>query len=308
MRSEVAFRSPDSILPFLKRTERGMADAVKEAFRMIDAFASVGATSFDLTHIDIDGEKRGFRPRQSVVQVKNSLPILMQNAPARRNNIIVRPYGDNITLVQLDDLDEAKLGRVNPAAFLVISTSPGNHQAWVAVDALASEDMKDFARRLRKGAGADLSASGATRVAGTGNFKRKYEPEFPIVAITRCTLGRIVPKEQLERMELVVAPEPVKKAPAFPLRASNRRERGVWPSYERCLESAPLNHAGDAPDVSRADFTWCMVASDWGCSTESIAQRLMLISSKAKTEGERYATVTADNAAAAVQSRQQRQR
>ncbi len=308
MRSEVAFTSPDSILPLPSSTERGMADAVKEAFRMIDAFASVGAASFDLTHIDIDGEKRGFRPRQSAVQVKNSLPILMQNAPARRNNIIVRPYGDNVTLVQLDDLDEKKLARVSPAAFLVISTSPGNHQAWVAVGALPSEEMKDFARRLRKGAGADLSASGATRVAGTGNFKRKYEPEFPTVAITQCTPGYIVTKEQLERMALVAAPEPVKKAPAFLLRASNRRERGVWPSYERCLESAPLNHAGGAPDVSRADFTWCMVASDWGWPVESIAQRLMLVSSKAKTEGQRYAAITAENAAAAVEARQYRGR
>jgi len=33
-----------------------------EALRMLDVFASVGAERFDLTHIDIDGEKRGFRP------------------------------------------------------------------------------------------------------------------------------------------------------------------------------------------------------------------------------------------------------
>ena len=31
----------------------------EEAFRMLDAFASVGATHFDLTHLDIEGQKRG---------------------------------------------------------------------------------------------------------------------------------------------------------------------------------------------------------------------------------------------------------
>ena len=42
---------------------------------------------------------------------------------------------------------------------------------------------KDFARRLRKGTGADPTASGATRVAGSLNFKDKYAPDFPRVAI-----------------------------------------------------------------------------------------------------------------------------
>jgi hypothetical protein len=59
------------------------------------------------------------------------------------------------------------------AAFLTLTTSPGNHQAWVAVsDIKNDEDAKDFSRRLRKGMGADKTASGATRVAGTVNYKR----------------------------------------------------------------------------------------------------------------------------------------
>ena len=31
---------------------------------------------FDRTHISIDGEKRGFRPSQSLSQLKNSMPKL----------------------------------------------------------------------------------------------------------------------------------------------------------------------------------------------------------------------------------------
>ena len=72
--------------------------------------------------------------------------------------------------------------------FLSIETSPGNFQAWVA---LGSIPDKDFARRLRKGAGADPTASGATRVAGSLNFKDKYAPEFPRVAIREAQHGRL---------------------------------------------------------------------------------------------------------------------
>jgi hypothetical protein len=46
-------------------------------------------------------------------------------------------------------------------------------------------DAEDFTRRLKKGVGADVTASGATRVAGTMNYKRKYEPDFPKVAILK---------------------------------------------------------------------------------------------------------------------------
>jgi hypothetical protein len=53
---------------------------------MLDTFTSVGVTRFDLTRIDIDGEKRGFRPQQSMGQLSN-----FPGAEARRNNIIIRP-------------------------------------------------------------------------------------------------------------------------------------------------------------------------------------------------------------------------
>jgi hypothetical protein len=123
-----------------------------EAFRMLDTFASVGATHFDLTHINIEGEKRGFRPQQTLTQLKNSLPRLFPGATARQNNIIVRPHTETARLIQLDDLKADGLDRVRDA-FLTLQTSPGNHQAWIAVSGLkGGEETKDFARRLRKGA------------------------------------------------------------------------------------------------------------------------------------------------------------
>jgi RepB DNA-primase from phage plasmid len=150
-----------------------------EAFRMLDTFASVGATHFDLTHLNLDGEKRGFRPQQALAQLKNSLPRPFHGATERQNNIIVRPHSDTAQLIQLDDLKAESLKRLHDVAFLTLQTSPGNHQAWVAVSDLnKGAETREFTRRLRKGAGADPLASGATRIAGTttnANTNRTFQ-------------------------------------------------------------------------------------------------------------------------------------
>jgi hypothetical protein len=85
------------------------------------------------------------------------------------------------------DLPAAALENIQPAAFMVIETSPGNFQAWLAVEGAGKAE----ARRLRKGAGADETASGATRVAGSLNHKRKYAPGFPVVTMTHAQAGRV---------------------------------------------------------------------------------------------------------------------
>ena len=114
-----------------------------------------------------------------------------------------------MTFIQLDDLKADQLARLAPAVFLTLETSPGNFQAWVALP--GSED-KDFARRLRKGAGADATASGATRVAGSLNFKDKYAPDFPRVTIRQAQSGRLTSAAELERLGLVAAPEDCRAA------------------------------------------------------------------------------------------------
>ncbi len=64
-----------------------------------------------------------------------------------------------------------------------------------------------------------------------------------------------------------------------------------------------MSHGEDRPDISRADFTWCRTAIEWGWGIQDTARRLMELSSKAKENGERYATVlTASNAAASVRT------
>jgi hypothetical protein len=270
---------------------------VEPAWQMLDLFASLGVHSFDLTRTDMDGHKRGFRPAQSVEALRRGMPSLLRSAIQCRQNLIVRPKRAPAALVQLDDLGGTMLERVRSAAFLILTTSAGNHQAWVAVQQCGP----DFARRLRQGSGADPSASGATRVAGSVNFKRQYAPNFPTVQILEATPQRTLTGGELEALGLVAAPDPV---PVIrPGRGSPDRRAKAWPSYERCLQNAPPAHHSNRPDVSRADFTFCLLAIDWGWSIAETRERLLEKSSKARENGEGYAQLTAQRAAAAVDRR-----
>jgi hypothetical protein len=59
-----------------------------EAYRMLDAFASVGARSFDLTFLGMDeGQKPKFRPKQTVAQLRNSLPRLFPGLTERKQSL-----------------------------------------------------------------------------------------------------------------------------------------------------------------------------------------------------------------------------
>jgi hypothetical protein len=184
--------------------------------------------------------------------------------------------------------------KLRPASFLILRTSPGSYQAWVAV----ADADEDFARRLRKGAGADLTASGATRVSGSLNFKEKYAPTFPPVETAFTSPGRMTSRAELKAIGMVAPEEKV--IPAA-IRSHHGTPRG-WPSYQRCLEGAPEKEEGGR-DRSKADFAFCKIAIDWGWSVEEIADRLMQVSSKAQENGERYAQRTVGNAAAAGEQR-----
>jgi hypothetical protein len=224
----------------------------------------------------------------------------LQSAVEQQHNIIVRPRGARAELIQLDDLGTAMVGRVYDAAFLILTTSPGNYQAWVAV----GDRRADLARRLRQGSGADPSASGAVRIAGSLNFKRCYQPTFPQVSILHSAPQRIVTPGELEAKNLVVRssqrPIPPARVSSF---LSTNTGPTAWPSYARCLQNAPLAHRSDRPDVSRADFVFCMIAIDWGWSVTATCARLQQISSKARENGDTYVRLTVERAAAAVNRR-----
>jgi RepB DNA-primase from phage plasmid len=279
----------------------GTTTATAKALAMLSAFASVDARAFNLTLTDIDGNKMpgGYKPNRGLEEMRRTIGRILQSAERTRHNVIIRPRSSTATLIQLDDLDLAKAERIAPLAFIVFKTSPGNGQAWVAVEKGAPED---FGRRLRKGIGADLTASGSTRIAGSRNFKSKYSPIFPTVEITHARAGNIASMAALEQAGFV-APRP--REEPRPAREPDHSPRR-WPSYALCIQGAPPAQ-GDPEriDVSRADFTWCRTAYQWGHSIEAIEAQLAELSSAAKKDGPRYVQLTVTRAAASVDRERQ---
>src|SRR3954452_13653987 len=186
-------------------TEESTGELNDNAARaMLNCFASVGASHFDVTATMRNSEKDWFRRNVPLAELTHTLPGMLNSAISSERNVIVRPHGAGVAFLQLDDLAADRLPALAPAVFLTLQTSPGNFQAWLALK--GSED-KEFARRVRRGTGADATASGATRVAGSLNFKDKYAPDFPRIKIQAAQPGRMTDPAELERLGLVAPPE-----------------------------------------------------------------------------------------------------
>lgn len=310
-----------------------MPSDLREAQRELGLFCSVGAGSFVVTKTELEwpGHKKAkWGHTYSVPELRQKLPAMVRTAAIRRRhvlddgrivmageNLIVRPMGPEVGFVQLDDLKPESLARVRSAAFLVHATSPNNYQAWIAVSDAprGKEQFKEFVRRVRKAVGGnDKSASHATRLAGTENFKLDYYPDFPVVTIEQAVACRVMTQSMLQEMGLLAGPKPA-PVEAFkkyaPHRASPKGERR-WPSYEMSLAGAPLNAKGTGPSRSHADFWWCKLAAQNAFSIEEIAAELPNVSQKARErirDGDPdYVTKTAENGAAAAGRGRQRSR
>src|SRR5262249_30701228 len=121
----------------------------------------------------------------------------------------------------------------------------------------------------------------------------------PRVGTAYVNPGKFVTPDELETAGLLAPPEWVMPR----VEAGPARQPRGWPSYRRCLENAPPTRGGDRRDVSKADFTFCLIAIDWGWDTEEAADRLMQESRKAQENGQAYALRTAQAAAQAVERR-----
>jgi hypothetical protein len=287
----------------------------RQALAMLDAFASVGARVFELSITDINGDPvEGLqRTGESLEGLRRRIGRDLQTGERNRHNVIIRPRSTTALLVQLDDFSPEKAAKIEPYAFLTIRTSPGNGQVWLAVSDGPKESEKDaakqFRKRIRRGAGGDKSATGATRIAGSLNFKPNYALEFPVVMLGHVNPGKTVTAAQLEEAGLIAPAE--ESAPSMPpasvppRKAPSGATAGrYWPDYQRALRGAPLKKQGEGPDRSSADYMFCRWAAQRGWTAEEIAIKLTEVSQKAQEQARRgddgYAKVTAWNAVQAV--------
>lgn len=291
------------------------------ALEMLTAFASVGAGTFDVTLLDLDGSEQGFQRNRSLDELRRSMARRLAAATATRHSVVIRPRSNTALLIQLDDLTQERAAQIEPYGLLTLCTSPGNYQVWLAVSDAPKEESekeaaKQFRTRVRRGAGADHSATGATRIAGSLNFKTKYAPDFPVVEITRTNPGNMTTAAALELAGLLAPTEPPKPPASVPPATTSPPGRIVtgprhWPDYERTLRGAPLKRDGTGPDRSLADYMFCKWSIERGHSIEATAEKLAEVSPKAQERirvkgDESYPLLTARNAAAAVERERSR--
>jgi RepB DNA-primase from phage plasmid len=293
-----------------------------KALAMLAVFASVGAQAFDLSLTDLSGApvKGRQRPGKSLEEIRRSIGRVLREAERNQHNVIVRPRSATTLLIQLDDFTAEKAVQVQSCAFMTVCTSPDNYQVWLAVSDGPQENDREAAKlfrtQVRRSAGADHSATGAVRIAGSKNFKQKYAPAFPIIGLAHVAAGRTVTAAMLEKAGLLAPRQaPAVQPPASVPHSVSRQKAQAsglwyWPDYQQSLRGAPLKGDG-TPDRSLADFMWCKWAIQRGHSIEQTAEKLSEVSAKAqermRIRGDHgYTLLTARNAAAAVERDRER--
>lgn len=95
---------------------------LSEAEAMLAAFASVGATHFDVTMKNEQTGEVWFDRGRTIGMMIGSLPSLFARAGSILD-IIVRPHGQNTrSFIQLDDLTAIEVQKVRDFAFAIIET------------------------------------------------------------------------------------------------------------------------------------------------------------------------------------------
>jgi len=65
-------------------------DSVLAGF-MLEVFTSVGASTYDLTVTNSNGDKKSFRKAVQVARLRQNLPSILDGASSHELNVIVRP-------------------------------------------------------------------------------------------------------------------------------------------------------------------------------------------------------------------------
>jgi hypothetical protein len=198
-----------------------------------------------------------------------------------------------------------KTGPPCPVALLTLETSPGNFQAWLA---LAGDEDKEFSSRVRKGSEADISASGATRVAGGINWKDKYAPNLPRVEIREAHHGRMTTAAELGEVGACGGTGRIQAVACLPFPLNPRQQpqmARLWPLSGRRTDQQRRHWPRHEPGPYRLVHD----GDHMGFGVEETAQQLMQEpDSKAHMRGEHYAETTARKASLYVHQRKRQPR
>ncbi len=280
----------------------------------VDIFESVGAFEFETTLLhdpSPDGEKNRGYEIIGITDFPAKLPRLLgknrneqfhNEQLERAYSLAVRPRGERYFWL-LDDLNAAQANALKDVAFLIIETSPGNYQAWLALsdevdlsDKAQEEWWKAQRNRLIRKVGGNGGSYGALRWPGTYNNKpyREIDGVRPLVRIVRANPGRVTTLAELDALGLLAPPieKPKKVVDIRPRRQGTPTQ---WPSWERELSRSDIKANGE-PDHSVADAKWCKRCFEWGWSRTEVKAMLLSVSPRAKEKTNHYVELTLDRA------------
>jgi hypothetical protein len=275
---------------------------LSEAEGTLDAFTSVGAE--DVVAVVVDdtlpyGENKVSDEHLSVREFRRSLPYYLEhNLDNPTHSLCVRPRGPR-RLIQVDDCSWEVVRLLLPFAFLVVMTSPGNYQVWIALADVIPDDeeFKAQKRRLYKKLnpkkdpkGANGGAHGSIRLPGTLNRKpaRRYaDGESPRVQLLSVQPGRKVSIAELDAAGLL-APPPKGMTPEEVRELKAKLPSGGWPDIN--------DYLGRAGDRSGPECSWAMASFKRGFPRYAIIAKLKDIGPKASTRDDDYAEQTVDAA------------
>ena len=202
-------------------------------------------------------------------------------------------------VIPLDDVKGEYLEKVKPFILWVQESSPKNHHVLMGFDDIKTEKQREsIVRRLKEGLKTDKGGS-RIKLAGVVNHKPKHKENPPMVTpIKLKEEGRTTSEAELIYVGIIKKEESVKEVTS-PL-PHVQREGGkyrVEPYYGEYVARAPMNEAGKAPDVSRADFAFCRAMLRRGFGREEVVEALMRESKCAKgTGGGKYSERTVKEA------------
>jgi hypothetical protein len=278
-------------------------DRESDAERAVTAFASAGATSFEVTLLD-ETRPKGSPPALfevvDEISLRKHLARYLERNETRPESLIIRPRCER-RIVHVDDCTAGVMRQLSSFSFLQHWTSPGNGQAFIALAGELSDDAFDTVRKrffaALKGTGANRGSSGSTRWPGSLNKKPERchsDGTSPRVRLLMSAPGRLVPVADLERAGLL-APPPPARIIAKDSSYSNSKLPDGWPDYDGFLHRAPRTDT-DQPDRSNADVCWSIVAARNGWPRHSVIAELSKLSPKAQERDDTYAERTVDAA------------
>ena len=193
----------------------------KPEIAALEVFESVGAFSFDVTHLHDPSPRKDKTRGYEIVDggefrgklVRYLEMNKVEQAGGEYWSMAVRPRSERVTFWQVDDATRETCERLRAVSFLQIETSPGNYQCWLAIGDEREKEELDATRkrflRVVSRIGGNGGSYGALRWPGSVNHKperNQADGSQPTVRIVHLEMGRVTTVAELAGLGLLAPP------------------------------------------------------------------------------------------------------